>query len=87
MTDKLSEVLVERKSQHGDFDDHARISQDLKAIMRREIGWQRLTKTQQEGLEMIQHKIARILAGDPSHLDHWLDIEGYTRITRERIKK
>lgn len=86
MTDSLDKIVTERKSQHGDFDDHARIAQDLKAVMRREIGWQRLTKTQQEGLEMIAHKQARILAGNPNYPDHWVDIEGYARITRERLK-
>ena len=36
-------------------------------------------------LEMIVHKIGRILAGNPNHLDHWVDVEGYARITKERL--
>ena len=40
---------------------------------------------QREGLEMIAHKVGRILAGNPSFPDHWFDIEGYARITRERL--
>ena len=82
---EISEMLAERKSQHGDFNDHARISQELKDVMRKELGWATLTPVQKEGLEMIQHKIARVLAGNPDHADHWTDIEGYARITRERL--
>ena len=34
---------------------------------------------------MIVHKIARILAGDPNHADHWHDIAGYAILVEERI--
>lgn len=81
----MQEMLEDRKVQHGDFNDHARIAQELKDVMRKELGWSVLTSTQKEGLEMIQHKIARILAGNPDHADHWQDVEGYARITRERL--
>ena len=39
-----------------------------------------LSDTQKESLEMIVHKIGRILAGDPSFQDHWDDIAGYAKI-------
>ena len=84
----LDAVLKCRGKQHGDFTDHARITQNLKAVMVDPAGksnWNLLSATQREALEMIQHKIGRILAGDPNHVDHWLDIEGYARIARERL--
>jgi len=42
--------------------------------------WNVLTYAQAEALEMIQHKIGRILAGDPNVLDHWADIVGYAQL-------
>jgi len=85
--DKIAEMLKERKNQHGDFTDQARTAQRLKWEMRNGPNWPDLTPTQQEGLDMIQHKIARILAGDPHFPDHWDDIIGYARITRDRLGK
>ena len=78
-------MLEDRGKKHGDFTDHARIAQRLKAVMHNESSWVGLTPTQKEGLEMIQHKIARILAGNPNLPEHWEDIEGYSRITRDRL--
>lgn len=84
--DSLDALLIERKALHGDFSDHARIAQAFKEVMWTEReAWARLTPEQKEGLEMIFHKAARILAGDPNHPDHWFDIEGYARITRQRL--
>jgi hypothetical protein len=36
-------------------------------------------------LEMIAHKIARILSGDPNHRDHWEDIAGYAELVVREI--
>ena len=79
--------LGDRKMTHGDFRDHARITQSLKNVMRGQQGLKRLTDMQVEALEMIFHKVGRILAGDPNVHDHWDDIAGYAKITSERIPK
>jgi hypothetical protein len=34
---------------------------------------------------MIIHKIGRIVTGNPDVPDHWLDIEGYARLVRDRL--
>jgi len=39
-----------------------------------------------EALEMIQHKIARILNGDPNYADSWQDIAGYAQLIVKRIE-
>lgn len=89
--DETAALVAERGSTHGDFIEHARITQDIKQVMyreaaaRRERGQPDLTDTQKEALEMIAHKIGRILAGDASFKDHWDDIAGYARITSERL--
>lgn len=89
-TDKL---VAERGKTHGDFNDHARITQSLKFVIRSELerraerGQPSLSLTQMEAIDMIQHKIGRIIAGDPNAQDHWDDIAGYAKITAERIQK
>ena len=35
---------------------------------------------------MILHKIGRILAGDPNHKDHWVDIAGYANLPIKEIE-
>ena len=72
MTD-INKTLDERQQTHGSFESHARISQALKDAM--QLGkFAQLDDTQREALEMIVHKIARILNGDPNHRDSWHDI-------------
>lgn len=40
---------------------------------------------QMEALEMIAHKIARILNGDPDYEDSWRDIAGYATLVADRL--
>ncbi|MDR3572251.1 MAG: DUF6378 domain-containing protein [Anaerolineaceae bacterium] len=81
-----TELLAERAKTHGDFSTHAFITQQIKAIMQDTDGWQYLSVSHRESLEMIAHKIGRILAGDPNHRDHWDDIAGYATLAAERCK-
>lgn len=85
MTD-VTQVLAERGSRYGRFEDHARIAQNLKAEMSHTPGWRRLTADQREALEMVQHKVARILNGDPTYADNWVDIAGYATLVAQRLE-
>jgi hypothetical protein len=49
-------------------------------------GYKELNPVQMEALEMIAHKIARILNGNPDHHDHWHDIAGYATLVAERLE-
>jgi len=40
-----------------------------------------------EALDMIQHKIARILNGDPYYEDSWVDVIGYAQLALDRIRE
>ena len=90
MADALAEVLNNRGQSHGDFTDHARVTQELKAVLGEELvlraarKQQQLNNCQREALEMIFHKIGRILAGNPNFEDHWTDIAGYAKIAADR---
>jgi hypothetical protein len=44
-----------------------------------------LSDQQIEALEMIAHKIGRIIAGDPDFDDHWDDIAGYAKIANKEF--
>ena len=49
-------------------------------------GWDALTARQAEALEMIAHKIARILNGNPNYADHWADIAGYATLVQRELE-
>lgn len=83
--DKVSSILEERQKTHGDFAHHAVIAQGLKAHISN--SGQQLSAVQAEGLEMILHKVARILNGNPNHKDHWDDIAGYATLVSREIEK
>lgn len=76
-------ILKERKITHGPYMETARCSQMLKDTMRKFPMYGSLTFCQRESLEMIQHKIARILCGNPNEFDHWHDIAGYAELVPE----
>lgn len=97
-------LLSERGATHGDFTDHARVTQRLKAVIDDELyrcqeatiqtgGKARiirddtLNNIMSESLDMILHKIGRIIAGDPTHADHWDDIAGYAKLVSIYLEK
>ena len=79
-------TLAGRLKTYGKFEDHAKIAQNLKAAMYDCPNWGELDSDMKEALEMVQHKVARILNGDPTYLDNWHDIIGYTRLVEKRLE-
>jgi hypothetical protein len=73
-------LITERGTRYGKSKDGADIMQSLKDTMRDVDGWNNLTASQKEALDMIQHKIGRILNGDPTYDDSWKDIAGYATL-------
>ncbi len=55
--------------------------------MRTREGWIRLSFSQREALEMIAHKIGRILNGDPDYADSWHDIAGYAKLVEDELNE
>lgn len=47
--------------------------------------WNSLAADQKEALEMIAHKVGRILNGDPNYDDSWIDIAGYATLVAKRL--
>lgn len=73
-----SAIIEARAKTHGDYKLQAKLAQDLKTRIRQEGG--NLSPQQQEALEMICVKIARIVCGNPNEPDHWLDVQGYAAL-------
>jgi hypothetical protein len=71
------DILSDREQTHGAFREVAGYSQAIKTLMRSSRNWQRLDVAQAQALEVVADKVARILCGDPSYLDHWQDGAGY----------
>lgn len=81
----IDALITERGSRYGKFKDGAEIMQELKDVMREVDGWHNLTPSQREALDMIQHKIGRILNGDPTYDDSWKDIAGYATLIANEL--
>ena len=66
----------------------ARAAQELKDVIRARMGakWTALADDQKEALEMIAHKVARIVNGDPHYADSWVDIAGYAKLVADRLE-
>lgn len=83
---EIDDILAQRGARYGTFAESALVAQHIKAAMRHSPGWQRLPADMREALEMIATKSARILCGDPHHLDSWRDIEGYAKLIADRLE-
>jgi hypothetical protein len=85
--DSLTDTPAARKAQYGDFSDHARVAQELKDICRAAPSWGNMLPVHKEAMDMVMHKAARLLCGNPNHVDSWHDIGGYARCAEERCKE
>lgn len=85
MSQDINVTLEERGTRYGSFIGHACITQDLKTTMHKAPKWAILRPDQKEALEMIAHKIGRILNGDPDYHDSWHDIVGYTKLVADTL--
>ncbi len=86
MTDQsIEQTLQERAGRYGDFKGHANITQGIKKAMIMSPNWELLSNDKRECLEMVAHKIGRILNGDPEYKDSWHDIIGYTKLVEDTL--
>ena len=81
-------ILDARGSRYGNFLDHARITQRLKEVAHGFAAHhgKSFDVDQAEALDMIFHKIGRILNGDPNYADSWIDIAGYAKLVADRLE-
>jgi len=80
------QLLTERGKTHGDYSVHAKATQEIKEVIIR-FSRPEHNHMMLESLDMIAHKMGRILAGDPDFRDHWDDIAGYAKLVADRCRK
>ena len=86
--EQVNDILEQRGSRYGDFKTHAQITQTLKGVATTYLGVlnKHLSSSQQESLDMIFHKIGRIINGDPNYADSWVDIAGYAQLVVNQLE-
>jgi hypothetical protein len=84
----ITETLTERGNRYGPFTGHAKVTQEIKYAMKTHANERgiSLAPDQIEALEMIAHKIGRIVNGDPDYVDSWVDIAGYAQLVADRLQ-
>ncbi|SJM89987.1 conserved hypothetical protein [Crenothrix polyspora] len=82
----IRKTLSERGARYGNFSVHANIAQNIKETMRKTRRWEALSNDKKEALEMMAHKLARILNGDPEYKDSWVDVAGYSTLIADTLK-
>lgn len=89
MTSDITATLEQRGQRYGTFLLHAELSQDLKACIEEGLACRDkvLAADQSEALQMICHKIGRIINGDPDYADSWHDIAGYAQLVADRLNE
>lgn len=88
VSDTTTDILAERGKRYGKFEDHARVTGALKGVIYERVHERELflAPDQQEALDMICHKIGRIVNGDPDYADSWDDIAGYALLVANRLR-
>jgi hypothetical protein len=81
-------LLTERGHEYGPFRDGAALMQGMKRLMadHARAHDKTFSDDQWEALEMIVHKIGRIVNGSPDKVDHWKDIAGYAMLVADRLE-
>lgn len=85
----IHDVLSERGSLYGTFESNAAVSQAIKRILYHELTLNPHGPADAvivEALAMISHKLARIVCGDPTYQDSWVDIAGYAMLMADRLE-
>ena len=84
----IDETLDARAQDYGKFKDGAALMQAIKRTLADHARMHNKTfaDDQWEALEMIVHKIGRIVNGNPDKVDHWVDIAGYAKLIADRLQ-
>lgn len=92
-----ADTLKERGARYGRFANNSKVTQHLKDVVKFSILEQRdprytpdalggpgkLSPFQREAIDMILHKLGRIICGDPDYVDSWHDIAGYALLVEK----
>jgi len=80
----VEKTINDRWKSHGDF---AAVAATYSRLMKEvETSGAQLHPVHRMCLEMIFHKVARIVNGDPNFPDHWHDIAGYAALAERGFR-
>jgi hypothetical protein len=84
----VDETLNTRAQDYGKFKDGAALMQGIKRLLADHAAKhdKLFADDQWEALEMIVHKIGRIVNGNPDKVDSWVDIAGYATLVADRLQ-
>ena len=84
----VDQVLDSRAKDYGKFIEGAEIMQMLKRLVHNYIEDRGtpLAFDQREAIDMIIHKLGRIINGNPDKVDQWVDIAGYATLVADRLQ-
>jgi hypothetical protein len=84
----VDNVLNDRAKDYGKFIEGAEIMQMLKRLVHNYIEDRGtpLAFDQREAIDMIIHKMGRIINGNPDKVDHWVDVAGYSTLVADRLR-
>jgi len=84
----VDETLNTRAQDYGKFKDGAALMQGIKRLLadHARAHDKLFADDQWEAIEMIVHKMARIVNGNPDKVDSWVDIAGYATLVSDRLQ-
>ena len=84
----IDETLDNRAKDYGKFIQGAEIMQMLKRMVHNyiELRGTKLAFDQREAIDMIIHKLGRIINGNPDKVDTWVDFAGYAKLVADRLE-
>lgn len=85
----IDKILDERGARYGKFVDVAKATDDIQTAVWEQASLGKLDSIEPDqsvAIDMICHKLARIVVGDADYLDNWVDIAGYAQLVADRLQ-
>lgn len=83
----VREVLNEREASYGSYREVSRVTQAIIRAYENTPNWEHLSDYQKNTLRMEASKTARLLVGDPYHMDSWVDRVGYGQLAVDLLNE
>src|SRR5699024_12051327 len=83
---KKNKNILQKESSYDGMNRQGELTKELKGVHHDHEWWHKLTGGQQEALDMIMHKVSRIVCGDNLYIDSWRDIAGYAQVIVDALE-
>lgn len=84
-TGSVEETTAQRGSEYGDWRENGSLADHLIGVVESSPRWLNMSGFARQSVRMMLVKIARICCGNWRNADSWHDIQGYAKITEERL--